>query len=132
MLKLYPAYMRLFIWPSRALYFGPSVTLDAHAYATVALHVGIYRPFKIKIAGGAWQSCRCAIVPAGIKHELDFEGGIHGKLFIERDSSDFLYFMRRFGFACREQLLTLFQDDELVDKLRGIYELDPDKAVIET
>ncbi|TRW93176.1 AraC family transcriptional regulator [Candidatus Methylobacter oryzae] len=129
MLKLYPAYMRLFIWRGRALYFGPSVQLAAHAYATVALHVGIYRPFRIKIANGAWQSCRCAIVPPGTPHELDFEGGVHGKLFIERDSSDFLYFKRRFAY--REQALSLFQDDELVQQLCRIYESDPDKAVIE-
>ncbi|UOA07135.1 helix-turn-helix domain-containing protein [Methylobacter sp. S3L5C] len=129
MLKLYPAYMRLFIWRGRSLYFGPSVHLNAHAYATVVLHVGIYRPFRIKIANGAWQSCRCAIVPAGTQHELDFEGGIHGKIFIERDSSDFLYFKRRF--TCPEQSLSFFQDFELIDKLRWIYELDPDKSVIE-
>ncbi|MGZ4992520.1 MAG: hypothetical protein ACXV79_18605, partial [Methylobacter sp.] len=120
MLKLYPAYMRLFIWRSRSLYFGPSVHLDAHAYATVALHVGIYRPFRIKIANGEWQSCRCAIVPAGIRHELDFEGGIHGKLFIERDSADFLYFKRRFD--CSEQSTLFFQDNELIEQLRWIYE----------
>jgi AraC-like DNA-binding protein len=129
MLKLYPAYMRLFIWRGRSLYFGPSVQLAAHAYATVALHVGIYRPFRIKVANGAWQSCRSAIVPPGMQHELDFEGGVHGKLFIERDSSDFLYFKRRFAY--REQALSLFQDEELVQQLCRIYESDPDKAVIE-
>ncbi len=130
MLKLYPAYMRLFIWRGRSLYFGPSVHLDAHAYATVTLHVGVYRPFRIKIANGAWQSCRCAIVPAGTRHELDFEGGIHGKIFIERDSSDFLYFKRRF--ACPERSPAVFQDDELIEQLRWIYETDPDKTVIES
>jgi AraC-like DNA-binding protein len=130
MLKLYPAYMRLFIWRGRSLYFGPSVHLDAHAYATVTLHVGIYRPFRIKLGNGIWQSCRCAIVPAGTRHELDFEGGIHGKLFIERDSSDFLYFKRRF--SCTGQLPALFQDEELIEQLRWIYELNPDKAVIES
>ncbi|MGZ5028654.1 MAG: helix-turn-helix domain-containing protein [Methylobacter sp.] len=127
--KLYPAYMRLFIWRGRSLYFGPPVHLAAHAYATVALHVGIYRPFRIKLANGAWQSCRCAIVPAGIRHELDFQGGIHGKLFIERDGSDFLYFKRRFAY--NEQSVYLFQDNELIEQLLEIYELDPDKAVIE-
>ncbi len=130
MLKLYPAYMRLFIWRSRSLYFGPSVHLDAHSYATVVLHVGIYRPFRIKIADGAWQSCRCAIVPAGTRHELDFEGGIHGKLFIERDSSDFLYFKRRFPYPERSPLF--FQDDELIEQLCWLYEMDSDKAVIES
>ncbi len=129
MLKLYSAYMRLFIWRSRSLYLGPSVHLDAHAYATVALHVGIYRPFRIKIANAEWQSCRCAIVPAGIRHELDFEGGIHGKLFIERDSADFMYFKRRFD--CSERSTLFFHDDELIEQLRWIYEMDADKAVIE-
>jgi AraC-like DNA-binding protein len=130
MQKLYPAYMRLFIWRGRSLYFGPSVHLDAHAYATVALHVGIYRPFRIRIANGPWRRCRCAIVPAGTRHELDFEGGVHGKLFIERDSSDFLYFKRRFSYP--GQSLSLFDDNELVEQLRWMYEVDPSKDVVES
>jgi AraC-like DNA-binding protein len=130
MLKLYPAYIRLFIWKGRSLYFGPSVHLDAHTYATVALHVGIYRPFRIKIANGAWQSCRCAIVPPGTLHELDFEGGVHGKLFFERDNSDFLYFKRRF--SCTGQLPISFQDEELIEQLRWIYESNPDKTIVKS
>lgn len=129
MLKLYPAHMRLFVWPGRSLYFGPSVQLAAHAYATVALHVGVYRPFRIKIADSPWQRCRCAIIPAGVRHELDFEGGVHGKLFIERDHADFLYFKRRFAWIAQSP--KFFSDDELIEQLCWLYETDPNKDVIE-
>lgn len=128
-MKLYPTFMRLFIWRNRSLYFGPSVQLDVHAYATLVLHVGLYRPFRIKVANGSWQTCRCAIVPAGTRHELDFDGGIQGKFFVETDSSDYLYFKRRFAFT--EQTLQLFQDEELIDQFCWMYELDPAKVLIE-
>ncbi len=129
MLSTYPSYTRLFIWQNRLLYFGLSQHLTAHAYATSALHVGIYQPFQIKIGDGLWQSCRCVFVPAGIKHELNFGKGIHGKLFIERDSADFLYLKRRFPFSV--QSATLFQDDQLLKQLLWIYEENPDKELIE-
>ncbi len=129
MLSLYPSHTRLFIWPTRLLYFGLSQYLAAHSYATAALHIGVYQPFKIKIGNGNWQSCRCAFIPTGIKHELDFGRGIHAKLFIERDSADFLYFKRRFPYA--EKSITLFQDADLLEKFLWLYEENPDKKQIE-
>jgi AraC-like DNA-binding protein len=130
MFTTYPSYTRLFIWSSRLLYFGLSQHLTAHAYATAALHVGIYQPFQIKIGSGLWQSCRCAFIPAGIKHELNFSNGIHGKLFIERDSADFLYFKRRFPYS--DKSATLFQDDQLVKQFLWVYEENPAKPLIES
>lgn len=129
MLTTYPSYTRLFIWQNRLLYFGLSKELTAHSYATVALHVGIYQPFHIKIGNGAWQNCRCAIVPAGVKHELNFTDGIHGKLFIERNSADFLYFKRKFSHL--DKSVTLFHDENLVNQLREIYEQNLPKITIE-
>jgi len=52
MFTTYPAYMRLFIWSNRLLYFGLSQHLTLHVYATAALHVGVYQPFQIKIGNG--------------------------------------------------------------------------------
>jgi AraC-like DNA-binding protein len=124
----YPSYTRLFIWPSRLLYFGLSQHLTAHAYATAALHIGLYQPFQIKIGDGKWQQCRCAFVPTGIKHALNFGNGIHGKLFIERDSADFLYFKRRFPYT--EQTVTLFEDPALLAAFLWIYEENPAKNQI--
>jgi AraC-like DNA-binding protein len=129
MLTTYPTYTRLFIWSSRLLYFGLSQHLTPHVYAAAALHVGIYQLFQIKIGHGDWQLCRCALIPAGVKHELNFSNGIHGKLFIERDSADFLYFKRRFPYS--EQSATLFNDDELVTEFLWMYEENPAKPLIE-
>lgn len=123
MFLTYPCHTRLFIWPGRLLYFGLSQHLKPHAYATCALHVGLYQPFQIKIENGGWQSCRCAIIPAGVKHELHFENGIHGKLFIERDHADFLYFKRRFPYS--EHSVKLFEEDELLKQLLWVYEENP-------
>lgn len=103
--------------------------LQAHSHGAAVLHAGIYRPFNIKIAAGPWQTCRCAILPANTVHELDFLGGIHGKLFVERDSVDFLYFKRRFPY--REHAAYLFEDAELLQVWREIYEQNPPKAAIE-
>jgi AraC-like DNA-binding protein len=129
MFTTYPAYTRLFIWSNRLLYFGLSQHLTPHVYATAALHVGVYQPFQIKIGNNDWQLCRCAFIPAGIKHELNFSNGIHGKLFIERDSADFLYFKRRFPYS--EQVATVFHDDELLQQFLWIYEQNPAKQLIE-
>ncbi len=63
------------------------------------------------------------------RHELAFDGGIHGKLFIERESSDFLYFRRRF--APREGIVSIFEDAETVACFRWIYEEDPPKGEVE-
>ncbi len=134
MIKTYPNAMRLFLWQNRVLYFGPSPPLGAHRYGTIALHVGIYRPFQIKVGKSDPVSCRCAVVPANIQHELDFAGGIHGKLFIERNCDDFLYFQQKF--PCQQQVTTCFHDTdtdtdtETVDCFRWIYEEDPQKQAV--
>jgi AraC-like DNA-binding protein len=128
MLSPYPCHSRLFLWRNRALYFGPLRHLDTHVYGAAVLHVGIYRPFRLKIANGEPVTCRCAIVPAGMKHALDFAGAIHGKLFIEMDSADFLYFRRRF--RCQDRAVSFFEDAETLECFRWMYEEDPDKAAI--
>lgn len=129
MLNLYPSHLRLFVWKSRVLYFGPSPPLSSHLYGTVALHVGVYRPFRIRIANRKPVTCRCAIVPPNTKHELDFSGGIHGKLFVERDSTDFPYFQQRFSY--QEPFGSFFQEEETLNSFRWIYEEDPEKAAVE-
>ncbi|MFZ2725210.1 MAG: helix-turn-helix domain-containing protein [Methylococcaceae bacterium] len=129
MLTVYPSYTRLFMWRNRLLYFGLSQQLNAHTYAAVALHIGLYEPFLIKIANGNWQTCRCVLIPVGIKHALNFGRGIHAKIFIERDSVDFLYCQRRFNYATRQ--ITLFYDESLIAQLKWIYETNPSKVIIE-
>jgi AraC-like DNA-binding protein len=113
----------------RLLYCGPLQHLEAHLYGTAVLHVGVYRPFRIRLADGEWRPCRCAVVPAGIRHALDMAGGVHGKLFVERDSPDAMGFRKRFPHGGNR--VHFFQDEETIECFRWVYEDDPDRAAVE-
>jgi AraC-like DNA-binding protein len=129
MRKLYPAHSQLYLGQGRALYCGPIQRLETHVYGADVLHVGIYRPFQIRLAGGEWRAASCAIVPAGIGHALDLAGGVHGKLFVERDSADVPGLCRRFPHPEGEP--RFFEDLEAIECFRWIYEEDPGRAAVE-
>lgn len=127
--QLYPGHSQLFLSPGRALYCGPIQYLETHAYGADVLHVGIYGPFRILLEGSAWHVCRCAVVPAGVRHSLDMAGGVHGKLFVERDGRDAAAFRRRFPHDGKQA--RLFQDEEAVACFHWIHETDPSSASVE-
>lgn len=127
--QLYPGHSQLFMRPGRALYCGPIQYLENHAYGADVLHVGIYRPFRIRVLNGEWNTCRCAVVPAGIRHSLDLAGGIHGKLFVERDSPDALTFRRRFPHC--DTRVRLLEDDDAANCFRWIHEEDPSHTEVD-
>ena len=130
MLSTYPSNRHVYLWRNRSLCLGPSSSLLPRLYGAVALHIGIYQPFQLTVDGGEPINCRCAVVPANTRHQLDFSGGIHGKLFIERDSSDYLYFLQRFPH--QERALSFFEDREAIDCFRWIFEECPEKEAIAT
>jgi AraC-like DNA-binding protein len=127
--QLYPGHSQLFMAPGRVLYCGPIQYLEAHAYGANVLHVGIYRPFRIRLGMGEWRACRCAVVPAGLRHALDMAGGVHGKLFVERDSAYALAFRQRFPHG--EAQAVLFEDEGAIQCFRWIHEADPPRAEVE-
>lgn len=126
--QLYPGHSQLFMTPGRVVYCGPIQYLETHVYGANVLHVGIYRPFRIRLAGDDWRFCRCAVVPAGVRHALDMAGGVHGKLFVERDSAEAVAFRRRFPHG--EGQARWFEDSEVVDCFRWIHEHDPPRAAV--
>lgn len=115
--------------PGRALYCGPLQHLETHVYGTAVLHVGIYRPFRIRLADGEWRFCRCAAIPAGTRHALDLAGGVHGKLFVERDGPDALGFRERFSGS--ETGVRFFEDAETIECFRWVCEEDPSREAVE-
>lgn len=129
MRTIYPTHSQIYMGRGRALYCGPLQQLDAHVYGTATLHVGIYRPFRIRLADGEWLTCRCAVVPAGIRHALDLAGGVHGKLFVERDGPDASGFRKRYPHG--DTKVQLFSDAETVECFRWVFEEDPDRAALE-
>lgn len=127
--QLYPGHSQLFMGSGRVMYCGPIQYLETHVYGADVLHVGIYGPFRIRLADGGWRVCRCAVVPAGLRHSLDLAGGVHGKLFIERDGAYVPAFRRRF--AGSDGQARLFEDGDAVECFRFIHEEDPPRAAVE-
>lgn len=123
----YPSHSQLYLGPGWALYCGAIQQLQTHVYGADVLHVGIYRPFRIRFGDGAWHSVSCAVVPGGIHHALDMAGGIHGKLFVEKSSPVAAAWRRRFG--CLEPRLG--HDAEAVDLFREVHEEDPVRSEVD-
>jgi AraC-like DNA-binding protein len=127
--QLYPGHSQLFMMRGRVLYCGPIQYLETHAYGANVLHVGIYSPFRMRVADGEWCNCRCAVVPAGTRHALDMAGGVHGKLFIEKDSADAISFRNRFPHG--ENRVACIEDEDATECFRWIHEEDPDRSAVE-
>ena len=125
----YPAHSQLYLGAGRVFYCGPLQHLEAHLYGCAVLHVGVYRPFKIKLAGGEWKACRCVVVPPGVRHALDMDGGVHGKLFVERDSPSFPAFRQRF--PCQGRQAVFFEDGPTLECFRWAFEEDPSREALE-
>lgn len=127
---LYPFQSRAYVGQGWLLYCGPLQHLETHRYGAAVLHVGVYRPFRLRLADGEWRECQCAVVPPGVPHALDLAGGVHGKLFVERDSPHGAGFRRRFPW--RDGVARRFRDADTVELFRWVFEADPDRRAVES
>lgn len=125
----YPNHSQLYLSSGWVFYCGPLQHLENHVYGCAVLHVGVYRPFKIRLAGMAWQSCRYAIVPPGVRHALDMDGGVHGKLFMEVGSPAYPAFIRKFPYQGRQA--RIFEDETTAELFRWAFETDPSREILE-
>jgi AraC-like DNA-binding protein len=129
MRQLHPFHSQLYIGKGRALYCGPLQHLESHVYGAPVLHVGIHGKFKLKLAGGDWRTCRCAVLPPGLRHALDLAGGVHGKLFVEMDSPYARAFHARFPY--RRGMVRTIDDPQLIDCFRWTFEENPHQDAVE-
>ncbi len=118
----------IFMWPNRTLFFGPLQQLEFHAMGAVTINVGLYRPFYMKTKSGAYAAYRCAVIPAGCKHELQANGNIVACLMIEKNSTDFMCFRERI--QVQASGFTNVMDTQWIDCFQKIYEKKPSKIVI--
>ncbi|MBL1320857.1 MAG: helix-turn-helix transcriptional regulator [Methylophaga sp.] len=119
----------LFMWPNRTLFFGPVQQLKLHSMGSVAINVGLYQPFFMKTANGHDIPYRCAIIPAGCKHELNAYGNIVASLILERNSADFVNLKKQFSF--HESIVTDITSPQWITTFCKIYEEKPTKIEIE-
>jgi AraC-like DNA-binding protein len=67
----------------RTFFAGPLTYNAMHQHGAPVFLAGIYGPFRLRIHGDAWLSCRTAVIPAGVRHELDVSGEPIGVFYIE-------------------------------------------------
>ena len=61
--------------PWRADVFHRALRYNAsHQHGAPVFLAGIYGRFRLRLQGGDWLSCRTAVIPAGVLHELDVGG----------------------------------------------------------
>ncbi|GAB3673056.1 AraC family transcriptional regulator [Salinisphaera aquimarina] len=67
----------------RMLFIAPLWQNDMHQHGAPIFLTGMHDRFELRIAGGSWQSCRSAVIPAGVAHELQVHGNPVAGLYIE-------------------------------------------------
>lgn len=118
----------LFMWSNLTLFFGPLHCLKFHSMGAVAINVGLYQPFILKTINGTSKPYRCAIIPAGCKHELNAFGNIVASLIIEKNSTAYASLKKRILFHTSK--VTSIADSKLIECFQKIYEEKPTKAEI--
>jgi len=67
----------------RTFFTGPLYYNASHQHGAPVFLAGIYGSFRLRLQGGDWQSCRTALIPAGVLHELDVGGDPLAVFYIE-------------------------------------------------
>lgn len=66
-----------------AVFAGPLDRNALHAHSTAVYLAGLYGTFRLRVAGGAWLSCRSAVIRAGTPYEFDIGGDPLGVFYLE-------------------------------------------------
>jgi AraC-like DNA-binding protein len=69
----------------RTFFAGPLDYNASHQHGAPVYLAGLYGSFGLRVEGGDWHSCRTAVIPAGVRHELDVGGNPLAVLYIEPD-----------------------------------------------
>jgi AraC-like DNA-binding protein len=67
----------------RTFFAGPLDYNASHRHGAPVYLAGLYGAFGLRIHGGKWLSCRTAVIPAGVVHELDIGGNPLAVFYIE-------------------------------------------------
>jgi AraC-like DNA-binding protein/quercetin dioxygenase-like cupin family protein len=67
----------------RTLFIGPLDYNASHQHGAPVFVTGLYGKFGLRVEGGPWRWVRAAVIPAGVRHELQLGGMPLGVLYIE-------------------------------------------------
>ncbi len=66
-----------------SLFAGPLGRNAPHAHSAAVYVAGLYDDIRLRIAGGAWRTCRAAVIRAGTEYEFDAGEQPLGVLYLE-------------------------------------------------
>jgi AraC-like DNA-binding protein len=69
----------------RTLFIGPLDYNASHQHGAPVYLTGLYEKFGLRVEGGPWRWVRTAVIPAGVRHELQLGGMPLGVFYIEPD-----------------------------------------------
>lgn len=69
----------------RTLFIGPLEYNASHEHGAPVYLAGLYGSFGLRVAGSEWVTCRTAMIPAGVRHELDIGGNPLAVFYVEPD-----------------------------------------------
>jgi AraC-like DNA-binding protein len=72
---------------ARTLFAGPLQYNASHQHGAPVYLAGLYGPFGLRVRGNSWLTCRTAVIPAGVPHELDVGGSPIAVFYIEPSSA---------------------------------------------
>lgn len=103
------------------LFAGPLDYNASHQHGAPVYLAGLHGPFGLRVRGGAWLTCRTAVVPAGVPHELDVGGDPIAVLYAEPDIGG-LNALLPLARGTREADGVLIGDAGEIWPLRALYE----------
>lgn len=72
---------------TRTFFAGPLYHNASHQHGAPVYLAGLYGPFGLRTPGSRWMTCRTAVIPAGVLHELDVGGNPIAVFYIEPSSA---------------------------------------------
>jgi AraC-like DNA-binding protein len=75
----------LHVGSSHTCYVGTLDYVKTHRHGAVVFLAGLYGTFQLRVDGGEWLTCRTAVIPAGVRHELHLHGEPLGVYYPEPD-----------------------------------------------
>ena len=69
----------------RTLFIGPLEYNASHQHGAPVYLAGLYGSFGLRVEGSEWTTCRTAVIPAGVRHELDLGGNPLAVFYVEPD-----------------------------------------------
>lgn len=103
------------------LFAGPLDYNASHQHGAPVYLAGLHGPFGLRVRGGAWLTCRTAVVPAGVPHELDVGGNPIAVLYAEPDRGGVGVLLPLAG-GTREADEVLIGDAGEISPFRALYE----------